>query len=141
SAAIEQTERRIMPQEGPQLAFLSSSADIAIFGGAAGSGKSWALLLEAMRYPSRIRGFDAVMFRRNTTDIRRPGGLWSESMKVFPHGQGIPINHLLQWRWPNGGSVKLSHLEYEHTVLDWHGSQVPLICFDELTTFTRHQFF
>jgi predicted phage terminase large subunit-like protein len=37
--------------------------------------------------------------------------------------------------------VKLSHLEYEHTVLDWHGSQVPCICFDELTTFTRHQFF
>jgi predicted phage terminase large subunit-like protein len=26
-------------------------------------------------------------------------------------------------------------------VLDWHGSQVPLICFDELTTFTRYQFF
>ena len=141
SAAAELTERRIMPQEGPQLAFLGSSADIAIFGGAAGSGKSWALLLEAMRYPSRVRGFDAVMFRRNTTDIRRPGGLWAESMKVFPFGQGIPVNHLLLWRWPDGGSVKLSHLEHENTVLDWHGSQVPLICFDELTTFTRHQFF
>ena len=134
-------ERQIMPQAGPQMAFLGCPADIAIFGGAAGSGKSWALLLEAMRYPSRIPGFDVVMFRRNTTDLRRPGGLWSESMKVFPYGRGYPIAHLLLWKWANGGSIKLSHLEYDNTVLDWHGSQVPLICFDELTTFTRYQFF
>jgi len=140
-SAAAQIERRIMPQEGPQLTFLSSPADIAIFGGAAGSGKSWALLLEAMRYPSRVAGFDAVMFRRNTTDIRRPGGLWSESMKVFPHGKGIPIAHNLTWRWAGGGSIKLSHLEYEHTVIDWHGSQIGCICFDELTTFLKSQFF
>jgi predicted phage terminase large subunit-like protein len=131
----------IVPQAGPQRAFLSSTADIALFGGAAGSGKSWALLLEAMRYPSRRQGFDSVVFRRNTTDIRRPGGLWSETMRLFPHAKAYPITHLLTWRWNKGGSVKLSHLEHENTVLDWHGSQVPCICFDELTTFTRHQFF
>jgi predicted phage terminase large subunit-like protein len=134
-------ERHIKPQAGPQEAFLSTDADIAIFGGSAGSGKSWALLLEAMRYPSHIHGFDSVMFRRNTTDIRKPGGLWSESMKLFPYAKGYPTSQNLTWRWENGGSVKLSHLEYEHTVLDWHGSQVPCICFDELTTFTKYQFF
>lgn len=135
-------QRRIIPQPGPQRKFLASDADIALFGGAAGSGKSWALMLEAMRYPSdkRFPYFDSVMFRRNTTDIRRPGGLWSESMKLFPYAGGMPISHNLTWRWPAGGSVKLSHLEHEHTVLDWHGSQVPCICFDELTTFTSYQF-
>jgi predicted phage terminase large subunit-like protein len=133
--------RLIMPQPGPQEVFLSSPADIAIFGGSAGSGKSWALLLEAMRYPSQISGFDSVMFRRNTTDIRKPGGLWSESMKLFPHAHAVPINHLLSWRWAGRGTIKLSHLEHENTVLDWHGAQVPCICFDELTTFTRYQFF
>jgi predicted phage terminase large subunit-like protein len=139
SAALEQN--RIMPQVGPQTAFLNSSADICIYGGAAGSGKSYGLLLEAMRYPSKVPGFDSVMFRRNTTDLRRPGGLWSETMKLFPHSRGVPIQHRLEWTWPGRGSVKLSHLEYDNTVLDWHGSQVPLICFDELTTFTRYQFF
>ncbi len=34
------------PQEGPQEAFLSSPADIVIYGGAAGGGKSYALLLK-----------------------------------------------------------------------------------------------
>jgi len=134
-------EGDIFPQPGPQEMFLRSAADIAIFGGAAGSGKSWALLLETLRHPPDVPGFDCVLFRRNTTDIRRPGGLWAESLKVFPDTGGIPINHRLEWRWPGGGSVKLAHLEYENTVLDWHGSQVPMIGFDELTTFTKMQFF
>lgn len=133
--------KEIRPQIGPQEAFLASDADICLFGGSAGSGKSWALLLEAMRYPATVRNFDSVMFRRNTTDIRKPGGLWSESMKLFPFSGAMPISHNLTWRWPTGGSVKLSHLEHETTVLDWHGSQVPCLCFDELTTFTRYQFF
>lgn len=130
-----------MPQEGPQTAFLGCEADIAIFGGSAGSGKSWSLLLEAMRYPATVKGFDSVMFRRSTVDLRRPGGLWSETMKLFPYAKGVPINHRLEWLWPGRGSVKLSHLEYDQTVLDWHGSQIGCICFDELTTFTKYQFF
>lgn len=140
SAALD-PERRIMPQAGPQQTFLACEADIAIFGGSAGSGKSWSLLLEAMRYPSSVSGFDTVMFRRSTVDLRRPGGLWSETMKLFPYAKGVPINHRLEWVWPNKGSVKLSHLEYDQTVLDWHGSQIGCICFDELTTFTKYQFF
>jgi predicted phage terminase large subunit-like protein len=131
----------IYPQAGPQQQFLKTGAEIAIFGGAAGSGKSWALLMEGLRWPPEIAGFDAVMFRRNTTDLRKPGGLWSESMKLYPYAGGRPVSHRLEWRWDNGGSVKLAHLEYDNTVLDWHGSQVPLICFDELTTFSRYQFF
>jgi predicted phage terminase large subunit-like protein len=130
----------IKPQAGPQEKFLSSSADVCIYGGAAGSGKSFALLLESMRYASTVQGFDSVVFRRSTVDLRRPGGLWSESMKLFPHAGGLPIAHRFEWLWPRKGSVKLAHLEHETTVLDWHGSQVGCICFDELTTFTRTQF-
>jgi predicted phage terminase large subunit-like protein len=139
SATLERTT--IAPQEGPQRMFLESDADIAIFGGSAGSGKSWALLLEAMRYPSQVKSFDSVMFRRNTTDLRKPGGLWSESEKLFFHARGIPVSHRMEWRWPGKGMVKLSHLEYDNTVLDWHGSQIGCLCFDELTTFTKQQFF
>src|SRR4051812_4407863 len=131
----------IAPQAGPQEQCLAAEADIVIYGGSAGSGKSYGLTLEAMRYPSTVRGFDSVMFRRNTTDIRRPGGLWAETMKLYPQAGGVPTSHTLTWRWPDRGAVKLSHLEYETTVLEWHGSQIGCLCFDELTTFTKHQFF
>ena len=40
----------IRPQSGPQEAFLASPADIALYGGAAGGGKSWALLFEPLRH-------------------------------------------------------------------------------------------
>ena len=51
------------PQKGKQEKFLASSADICIYGGAAGGGKSYALLLEPLRHIGN-KNFDAVAFRR-----------------------------------------------------------------------------
>ena len=42
---------KIKPQKGPQYQFLNpASADIVIYGGAAGGGKTWALLMECLRH-------------------------------------------------------------------------------------------
>jgi len=135
-------ERQVIrPQKGPQEDFLSSSADIVIYGGAAGGGKSWGALLEPLRHVTSNKNFFAVFFRRNTVQIKNPGGLWDESMKLYPFAGGRPVSAILEWRWPKGGKVKMGHLEYESSVLDWQGSQIPLIIFDELTHFSRSQFF
>jgi len=131
----------VYPQRGPQEAFLSSAADIAIYGGAAGAGKTYAMLLEALRHVTTNADFAAIFFRRNTTQIRNPGGLWDEAMKVYPATGATPVSHVLEWRWPQGGKVKMSHLEHEHTVHDFQGSQLPLIIWDELCHFTKYQFF
>lgn len=131
----------IRPQKGPQQDFLSSSADIVIYGGAAGGGKSYGMLLEPLRHVTTNKEFFAVFFRRNTTQVRNPGGLWDESMKLYPFAGGQPVQSILEWRWPKGGKIKMAHLENEDTVLDWQGSQVPLFLFDELTHFSQTQFF
>lgn len=47
----------------------------------------------------------------------------------------------MEWQFHTGMTVKFGHLEYERSVHDWHGSQIPLISFDELTGFTQYQFF
>ena len=130
---------RIRPQPGPQLQFLASPADIAIYGGAAGGGKSWALLIEPMRHAANGQ-FGAVFFRRTTVQIRNEGGLWDESMKVYPLLGGEPREHVLNHRFPSGASVTFAHLEHDKTVLGYQGSQIPLICFDELTHFSSKQF-
>jgi len=131
----------IRPQAGPQEQFLSSPADIVIYGGAAGGGKSWGLLMEPLRHVTTNHQFAAVFFRRNTTQIRNPGGLWDESRGLYPLLGARPAKAVLEWRWPFGGLVKFAHLEHESTVYDWQGAQIPLICFDELTHFTKAQFF
>ena len=133
--------RRIGPQSGPQEQFLSTSADIAIYGGAAGAGKTWAILMECLRNAPINPEFAAVIFRRTMPQVKNPGGLWDESEKLYPLTGGVPTSSLSEWNWPKGGKVKFAHLEHEKNKLDWQGSQIPLIIFDELTHFTMSQFF
>lgn len=72
--------------------------------------------------------------------VRNPGGLWDESLKLYARSGGEPFSATLEWRFPAGAKVKFAHLEHEKTVLEWQGAQLPLICFDELTHFSAAQF-
>ncbi len=131
----------LRPHEGPQYAFLSTSADICIYGGAAGGGKSFGLLLESLRHVPRNKNFNAVCFRRTTKQIMNPGGLWDQTFRIYPIVSGIPVVSVKEWRWKKGGKIAFGHLEHEQNKYDWQGAEVPLILFDELTQFTRSQFF
>lgn len=131
---------RIEPQAGPQAAFLSTTADIAIYGGAAGGGKSYALLLEPLRHYQNPL-FGGVIFRREKVQVRNEGGLWDQSMRIYARIGAHPRQAFLEWGFPSGARMKFSHLENESTVLNWQGSEVPYIGFDELTHFTEKQFF
>jgi predicted phage terminase large subunit-like protein len=130
----------IKAQPGPQERFLSSNADIAIYGGAAGGGKSYALLLEALRHVG-VPGFSAVIFRRTLADVKKPGSIWDTSVGIYGLVGARPRLDTLTWSFRSGAKIACGHLEHETTVLDWQGAQVPLICFDELTHFSRAQFF
>jgi predicted phage terminase large subunit-like protein len=131
----------ISGQPGPQTDFLRSPADICIYGGAAGGGKTVGLILEPLRHVGEVANFAAVFFRRTTPQITNPGGLWDESQNFYPWLGGKPHLGMREWRWPRGGKIKFSHLQFDSTVYDWQGAQIALICFDELTHFTAHQFF
>jgi predicted phage terminase large subunit-like protein len=128
----------IEPQAGPQTQFLSHEADIVIYGGAAGGGKTYGLLLDPLRHHN-VQGADAVIFRRVMPEITNPGGLWDVGQRVYLPMGATPANKVL--RFKKGLSLKFAHLEHEHTVLSWHGGQIPWIGFDELCSFTEYQFF
>lgn len=134
------TTKSIRPQQGPQEQFLATPADIAFYGGAAGGGKTWALLLEPLRHKD-VPGFACVIFRRTYPQVTNPGGLWDESVAVYSLIGGVPRQSDLLWKFPSNAVIRFAHLQHEQNRLDWQGSQIPLICFDELTHFTRGQFF
>lgn len=131
--------RVIRPQPGPQEAFLSSPADIVVYGGGAGGGKTWGLLLEPLRHVHNP-SFGAVFFRRNMKQVKNEGGLWDESMTLYQPVGAAPRESVSAWEFPSGATVSFAHLEHEKNKFDWQGSQIPLICFDELTHFTEGQF-
>jgi len=129
----------IGPQPGPQEEFLKSDADICIYGGSAGGGKTFALLLDFLRhYHNKDAG--AVCFRRTSNQVRNEGGLWDTSKKIYGYLGAEPKESTLTWIFPSGCKLKFSHLEYNKNVLDWQGAQIPIVYFDELTHFTEKQF-
>ncbi len=130
----------IGPQPGPQRAFLESAADVLVYGGAAGSGKSFGLLLEPLRHINNP-GFGTVIFRRTSPQITNPGGLWDESASLYSLLGAKPNRGMLEWKFEQGARVVFRHLQYEHNIYDWQGAQIALIGFDELTHFTEKQFF
>jgi predicted phage terminase large subunit-like protein len=142
ATATSADARRILrPQPGPQEMFLSSPADIVIYGGSAGGGKTFGLLLEPTRH-LHVAGFSAVIFRREATQIVNEGGLWDESLSLYPSLGGRPVTSPRpMFRFPSKTRVAFAHLNRPEDVHAWHGAQVPLIGFDEVTQFERSQFF
>lgn len=129
----------IRPQKGSQEQALASAADVVFFGGSAGGGKSWTLLLEPLRHIHNAN-FACVIFRKTYPQVTNPGGLFDESMKLYPLVQGEPRRSELLWRFPTGARIEFAHMQHEVTRLDWQGSQIPLIEFDELGHFSKGQF-
>jgi len=132
----------IRPQEGPQTEYLSTPADIAIYGGAAGGGKTFGILLEPLRHVKTVKGFGAVIFRRTTPEITAQGGLWDEAEKLYEPQGGTARIGSLSWTFgPHENRITFAHMEKESDRFKWQGAQIALIGFDELTHFTAKQFF
>jgi len=130
----------LRPQPGPQEAFLSTEADIAIYGGSAGGGKSFALLFDPVRHMANS-DFQGVIFRREMPMITNPGGLWDESMKLYRALGADPNTTRREWKFPSGMTMKFSHLQLVDDIYNWQGAQIPFMGFDEITHFTEKQFF
>lgn len=73
--------------------------------------------------------------------IRAEGGLWDESENIYSKLGAVKREQRLDWKFPSGAKISFAHMEYEKNRLDWQGSQICLIAFDELTHFTKKQFF
>lgn len=138
------------PQDGPQTEFASCEADICIFGGGAGGGKSTGLLYEPVKWTGHplVHGFKGILLRRTSPQLFGSGGLWDESQELYRACGGRPrAMPYLDWTFEAASGeigdrhrIEFGHLVREDTVYDHQGLQYAYVGFDELTHFTEHQF-
>ena len=108
--------------------------------GAAGGGKTYALLLEECRNSDNSL-FNSVLFRRNNTQIFTNGGLWDSAMALLPLIGARPKKTPKPcFIFPSGAKVTFDHLERYSDCLSYQGSQIVFIGFDELTHFDEDVF-
>jgi len=125
------------PNPGPQTQFMSSTAFEALYGGAAGGGKSEALLVEALRHV-HLPGYSAILFRRTYPELEQ--SLIKRSHEIYPRLGGEYRVHQKMWLFPIQSRILFGHLEAKHSQYLYQSAEFAYIGFDELTSFEEEQY-
>lgn len=132
---IEEEKERIVfkPNEGPQTEFLSAPEQDVLYGGSAGGGKSYAMLVDPLRY-MHIKEHRALLLRKSMPELRE---LIDKSRELYPKAfAGAKFREVEKiWRFPSGASLEFGYLDRDADVYRYQGQSYTWIGIDELTQY------
>lgn len=116
-----------------QKVFLRSYSIEALFGGAAGGGKSSALLMAALQYVE-VPGYSAILFRKTYADLALPGALMDRFRSWIANYDEVHWNNNTYIAtFPSGARVSFGYLNNTNDYLRYKGSEFQFIGMDEVT--------
>ena len=120
-----------MPNEGSQTDFLAAAEKDVLYGGAAGGGKSFAMLIDPLRH-CHIKEHRALILRRSMPELRE---LIDKSRELYPKAfKGAKFREVEKlWNFPSGAKIEFGFLERDADVYRYQGQAYSWIGFDEIT--------
>ena len=119
------------PNEGPQTDFLAADEKDVLYGGAAGGGKSYAMIIDPLRYCHK-KAHRALILRRSMPELRE---MIDKSRELYPLAfPGAKFREVEKlWNFPSGAKVEFGFLERDADVYRYQGQAYSWIGFDEIT--------
>ena len=130
-AAEAQEDVIFKANEGPQEDFLAAGETDVLYGGAAGGGKSYAMLVDPLRYAHRP-AHRGLIIRRSMPELRE---LIDKSRELYPKAfPGCKYKEVEKlWNFPSGAKIEFGFLERDADVYRYQGQAYSWIGFDEIT--------
>lgn len=117
-----------------QAAFLLYSGLEAFYGGAAGGGKTDALLMAALQYIDQP-GYAAMIFRRSYTDLALPGAIMDRAREWIPKDVARWDRETHTFHFPSGASLSFGYVQTRSDVYRYQSSELQFLGWDEVTEF------
>jgi hypothetical protein len=122
-----------------QAAFLALDDYEALYGGAAGGGKSDAILMGALEEVDQP-GYAALVLRRTYADLALPGAIMDRADQWLRDTAAHWDGSEKTWRFPSGATLTFGYLATEKHKYRYQSSEFQYVGFDELTQFTETQY-
>jgi len=121
-----------------QWAFVQAQADEVLFGGAAGGGKSYGQLADALLYALKYPGSRQLMLRRSYPELEK--SLIRGALEMYPRSLFTYNKSARSGRFEGGSILDFGAVDQESDVYKYQSAEYDVIRFDELTHFTEQTY-
>ncbi len=128
-------EIKITPK---QKSFISASSTEVLFGGAAGGGKSYGQLTDALLYALKYPKSKQLILRRTFAELEK--SLVRVSLALYPREIYTYNSTCHTGRFKNGSIIDFGYCATENDVFQYQSAEYDVVRFDELTHFTEFQY-
>jgi hypothetical protein len=122
-----------------QAEFLALECREALYGGAAGGGKSDALLMGALEHVD-VPGYNALILRKTFSDLKLPEAIMDRSHEWLAGTKAHWDAQSKQWTFPSGARITFGYLKNTKDRYRYQGAAFQYIAFDELTQFDEREY-